>query len=73
MKKILEFNMPDDEFDFKMANNGVYYHTVLVKLDQTLRNYLKYGHTFETTDKALQSIRDELRVLMEDWGVNIND
>jgi hypothetical protein len=66
MKNILEFNMPDDESNFKMAYQGPSYHVVLWNLDQTMRNYLKHGHQFESIDAAIESIRNELHDQMRE-------
>lgn len=67
MKKILEFNMPDDESGFTMANQGPLYHAVLYRLDQTMRTYLKHGHQFQSIDAAIESIRNELHDQMRNY------
>ena len=60
MKTVLEFNMPEDTNDLKMAQQGPAYHAVLWNLDQIMRAYLKHGHHFESVDAAIESIRNEL-------------
>lgn len=73
MKKILEFNMPDDRSEFEMANQGSSYHYVLWELSQILRNHLKYGHKFETADEVLESIQKELHYLMGESHCNFQE
>ena len=43
MKAILEFNLPDDQEDFKMATNALSWYAVCWDLDQELRAKTKYA------------------------------
>lgn len=60
MKAILKFNLPEEQFEFKSAQRGGDYYAFLWELDQELRGYLKYGHTFKTPDEVIEKIREEL-------------
>ena len=42
MKSILEFNMPEDKNDFKLAMNGADYFCALWDIKQLLRDYYKH-------------------------------
>ena len=61
MKSILEFNMPEDKNDFKLAMNGADYFCALWDIKQLLRSYYKYDNM---SDKGLiaeiQSVMDDL-------------
>ena len=66
MKAILEFNLPEDQQDFDLANSGMKFWSVLYDLDQSLRTKTKYASDDLPQDKydAYQEIREELRELM---------
>ena len=66
MKAILEFNLPEDQQDFDLANSGMKFWSVLWELDQSLRSKTKYAPDSLPQDKydAYQEIREELRELM---------
>ena len=74
MKATLEFNLPDDQQDFDLANSGMKFWSVLWELDQSLRAKTKYASDDLPQDKydAYQEIRDELRELMSDNNLNFD-
>ena len=73
MKAILEFNLPDDQQEYDLANNGLNFWHVLWELDQELRANTKYAPDDMTDDDydAYQKIRDKLHELMNDYNVNL--
>jgi hypothetical protein len=73
MKAILEFNLPDDDQDFTLANNASKYWSSLWELDQHLRGLTKYGELSDDVYKALTETRDKLREIMSDNGVSLDD
>tara|TARA_R110000868_G_scaffold158316_3_gene386317 strand:+ start:1758 stop:1991 length:234 start_codon:yes stop_codon:yes gene_type:complete len=74
MKAILEFNLPDDQEYFTLANNGLNFWRVLYDLDQELRAKTKYAPDDLPQDKydAYNEIRDRLHELMSENNVNLN-
>ena len=74
MKAILEFNLPEDQQDFDLANSGMKFWSVLWELDQSLRAKTKYASDDLPQEKydAYQEIRDELRELMSDNNLNFD-
>ena len=67
-KAILEFNLPEDEDDFKLAKDGQSWWSVCRGLEQYLRDELKY-HCDNYTQKQLETIekiRDKLTELTTD-------
>jgi len=74
MKAILEFNLPDDQQDYDLANNGLNFWRVLYELDQELRAKTKYASDDLPQDKydAYQEIRDMLYELMTDNNVSLD-
>jgi hypothetical protein len=74
MKAILEFNLPDDQQDYDLANNGLNFWRVLYELDQELRAKTKYASDDLPQDKydAYQEIRDKLHELMRESNVDLD-
>jgi hypothetical protein len=74
MKAILEFNLPDDQQDYDLANNGLNFWRVLYELDQELRAKTKYASDDLPQDKydAYQEIRDMVHELMTDNNVSLD-
>lgn len=70
MKKILEFNCPEDESEFALANAGVALSIVITDMDNYLRAKVKYEELTETETIIYQNVRDKLRELIIDNGVN---
>jgi len=73
MKATLEFNLPDDQQEYDLANNGLNFWHVLWELDQELRANTKYAPDDMTDDDydVYQKIRDKLHELMNDYNVNL--
>lgn len=59
MKATLEFNMPEDQINFKHATKGFDYYLALNDIDNYIRNYLKYDEnkTIDSSVTLLESIR----------------
>ena len=73
MKAILEFNLPDDQQEYDLANNGLCFWNVLWELDQDLRTKTKYAPDDLPQEKydAYQEIRDLLRELMSENNISL--
>jgi len=74
MKAILEFNLPDDQQEFNLANNGLNFWSVLWELDQDLRAKTKYAPDDLPQDKydAYQEVRDKLYELMSESNITFD-
>jgi cell fate (sporulation/competence/biofilm development) regulator YlbF (YheA/YmcA/DUF963 family) len=74
MKAILEFNLPEDQQDYDLANNGLNFWRVLYELDQELRAKTKYAEDDLPQEKydAYQEIRDKLHELMRESHVDLD-
>lgn len=72
MKAILEFDLPEDASEFEDCAKGPKFSAAAWNFDQTLREWLKYGHEFKTPDAALQAARDEFRKRLADNGIDID-
>jgi hypothetical protein len=74
MKAILEFDLPGDNHEFKMATQGADMHSVLWDMDQWLRANIKYcsDETSEDTYNAMVECRNKLSELMGEYNVELN-
>ena len=70
MKAILEFNLPEDQFDFDTAVSAQKYYGILFDLDQKLRGEIKHGHGFKTANEALQVTRQFLNDSMMEADIS---
>lgn len=76
MKAILEFNLPEDKQEFKLATNASYYLHVCWQLDQWLRAQYKYMPDEEYSEdkyNAYYEAREKLSELMSENGVSLDD
>ena len=73
-KAILEFNIPDEQDEFETACNAQKYRIILWELDQFLRNKIKHASDDTSDDylNALQTVRDEFWVLLEENNLNLD-
>lgn len=73
MKATLEFNLPEDQREFEIANQSKDMLCIIGNLEDALRSYLKYGHEFKTPEEALEAIRARLHEEINIRRVNIHD
>jgi hypothetical protein len=74
MKAILEFNLPEDNTEYELANNANKMYSVLWDMDQWLRSNTKYApdDMSEDTYNAYDKCREQLRELMNDENISFN-
>jgi hypothetical protein len=66
MKAVLEFYLPEDQDDFQAAINGNNYKSAIWNFDQLLRSEMKYKELSDETYKAYKYCREELRKILEE-------
>lgn len=68
MKAILEFDLPEDKYDFDIAVNSNKYVNIIDDLDTELRAINKYGATqlygqpFKDTHELVELIREHIYI-----------
>lgn len=76
MKAILEFNLPEDNQEFKLATKGTDWRNVCLEMDQWLRAQYKYmpdeGYS-EDKYNAYVEAREKLFELIRDNDVSLDD
>jgi len=61
MKAILEFNLPEEQYDFEMASNAMKLRDLIADLDKSARDWLKYGGMkFKSKQDVLEWMRDQI-------------
>jgi len=65
-KPIAVFYAYDNE-TMELYSHALGYSLALAEIKEVLRRYLKYGHTFKTIDEAIETIRNELGDLENDY------
>jgi hypothetical protein len=65
MKAVLEFDLPEDQDDFQSAINGNNYKSAIWDFDQLLRSEMKYKELSDETYQAYKWCREELRKILE--------
>jgi len=73
MKAILEFNLPEDQRKFEMANQAPDMVAAIGHFEDMLRSYIKYGHNFKTANEAIEAIRTLLHEEINIRRINIHD
>lgn len=74
MKAILEFNLPEDQDDFKKAASANDMHFAVWKFDQWLRSQTKYAPDTMSKDtyNAYDDCRERLYQFLNENNVNFN-
>jgi hypothetical protein len=72
MKAKLEFDLPEEQSEFRCAVNGVNWMSVCWDMDQWLRSELKYNDAkySDKEYKLLEKVRKELNDRVIDNGVS---
>ena len=73
MKATLEFNLPEDQEEFRLANEGATWGSLVWELDDSLRDAIKHGTKFmgaEVDHDTLQMVREQIHYLMEEALLN---
>lgn len=71
MKGILTFNLPQENDEFELAQQGWQYKGVVNDLDRMLRNKLKHEHLSDSEHQSLTEIREFLHQCLFSYGVDI--
>ncbi len=70
MKAILEFNLPEEETNFRYAMSAHDMAMILTDLGIFLRSKIKHETSDSKQINAYENIRDELNSMLEDREIN---
>lgn len=71
MNATLEYNLPEEESDFRAALNGPNYRCAVWRFDQKIRGEMKHKNLSLETYKAFEYCREELRKTLEEDNILI--
>ena len=66
MKAILEFSLPEENYEFECAQHGHKWKMVVDDALVFLRNTEKYGHKYASADEAVSDIRKSIYQFIDD-------
>ena len=73
MNATLNFNLPEDDREFRIATTGKSMHTVLRELDEWLRSKTKYApdSTSQYKMDAYELSREKLYQLLDQYNIDL--
>jgi hypothetical protein len=72
MKAILEFNLPEDQYEYNLVNKAADMSVVLHEFDQYLRGRLKWEDSITDLEyKAVEEAREKLLEMCRDGGIEL--
>ena len=66
MKAKLEFNLPEENEEFRIMSNGINWFNVAWELDQYLQNNIRHGSLPESSYLVYEEVRQKLHDIMID-------
>ena len=72
MKATLTFDLPEENSDFRDAVQAADFKSALWEIEQQLRSWEKYGHTFKDADDAVRQIREFFHQTLSEFNVSTN-
>ena len=71
-KAIFEFNLPEEQDEYDIMNQASRMQRVLWDLSEALQSWQKYGHQFKDANDAVEQIRAEFYIILNNYEVNID-
>ena len=72
MRATFEFNLPDHQNEYEIMNQATKMLRCLWDINEALRSWEKYGHTFTDANDAVSKIREDFYNTINNYGVNID-
>ena len=72
MKVTIEFNLPDDEYEYRNSVKANEMYNALWDIKQELRKALKYGELNESEYKTIESMQDKFFEILNGYEIVIN-
>lgn len=69
----LHFRLPEDEREFRTAQDGPRFRDAFARLDAYMRNRIKYADISEERRAGFQEARDELHRILEEYRVEVHE
>jgi hypothetical protein len=72
MKVTIEFNLPDDEYEYRNSVKANEMYNALWDIKQELRKALKYGELKESEYETIESMQDKFFEILNGYEIVIN-
>ena len=72
MKAIIEYNLPDDQFEYWSATNSLRYWSALTEIKDELRTIWKYEELKENEFEMIERIREKFFEILADNEINLD-
>lgn len=74
MKVTIEYNLPEDQTEYRQSLDAAKMHCVLFEMDRWLRNKIKYDEAQMTDDefKAYETVREHFLFLIREDYINLH-
>ena len=70
MKATLEFNLPEERCEHRIAVTAMDWALAMNELDGQLRDWLKYGHDY-SLDEVLEKTRERLHEILDERNLSL--
>jgi hypothetical protein len=67
MQAYLKFDLPDDEYELRASLDGMDHIAKIRDFQEKLRALKKYGHGFENTEQAIESLYNDYCCAMAEF------
>jgi len=71
MEATLKFNLPEDDYEWKIVSKALEYHNVLSNVDEFLRGQIKYAEHLPEKLEVYSEIREKLITEMIDRNISL--
>lgn len=71
-KAKLEFDLPEEQDEFKVACDAGKYYSAIFQFDQELRSIIKYQELDEKEYEVYEKVRQMLWDQLDDAGINMD-
>ena len=69
MKVTIEFNLPDEEYEYRNSVKANEMYNALRDMKNSLRNTLKYGELSGAEYKTMESIQDKFFEILNEYEI----
>lgn len=69
MKATLEFQLPEETYEYETINKAKSYKAIVEEIREQLRTYRKHGHDFDNADDVICKMECMVIELLRDEGI----
>ncbi len=72
MKATLEYNLPDDEFEFNCAVKSTKMYFALTEIKEEIRGFIKYKALKENQYEIIEELNEKFYEILSDNEINLD-